>query len=128
MTDLYPCKLCGSEVTRNVMAPPYEYSCSEFYCAMNDEAVLLTEEQWQALMPPDWRPIEEAPRDGTPVLVFASRHGWEGMPRVVCAVFGGLGPEWAIYGCGPTSHSEQWLDVCTPTHWMPLPSPPKETT
>lgn len=74
-----------------------------------------------------WQPIETAPRDGTPVLVYAERFGWEGSPRIVCAVY----PKehyngWIIYGCGPTRHGEQVLDSCLPTHWMPLPEPPKD--
>lgn len=72
--------------------------------------------------------MDAAPKDGTPVLVFATRDGWEGNPRIVCAIWGGLGPRWTIYGSGSTSHSEQWLDTCNPTHWMPLPAPPKGET
>ena len=75
----------------------------------------------------EWQPIETAPKDGIAVLLYAEREGWEGMPRIVCGLYGGLGPRWTIYGCGPTRHGEQWLDTCVPTHWMPLPEPPKDT-
>jgi hypothetical protein len=58
-----------------------------------------------------WRGMESAPRDGTPVLVF-SPGGPE--PHINVA-------HWAIdAACGDW----WWLDAA-PTHWMPLPEPPK---
>lgn len=76
----------------------------------------------------DWQPIETAPKDGTYILVWSEREGWRGNPRMVCATWEPSGTgAWAIYGAGPTRHSEQWLDRgIIPTHWMPLPEPPKE--
>lgn len=76
----------------------------------------------------EWQDIETAPKDGTAVLVYATRDGWTDGARIVCARFGGLGPRWSIYGCGPIGRSEQWLDVCNPTHWMPLPPPPQDAS
>lgn len=70
----------------------------------------------------EWQPIETAPKDGTALLgkdvagdwPFVMK--WEGEPR---APNGGY---WA--------YCEALLsDVAgeaTPTHWMPLPDPPKE--
>lgn len=59
----------------------------------------------------EWRLIETAPRDGTPMLVH-SRHGWIGRVR------------WSTEEeCFEDEHTEfvrpDWL-----THWMPLPPPP----
>jgi len=61
----------------------------------------------------EWRPIETAPRDGTPVLVGINDAG----TRVVLV-------RWQM---------DDWrypftirrLKAYTPTHWMPLPAPPK---
>ena len=62
----------------------------------------------------NWQPIETAPRDGTEILVIESAGGcyvanWQSLDGWV----------WAYDNMdGPT---------CTnPTHWMPLPEPPKE--
>ena len=70
----------------------------------------------------EWQPIETAPKDGTPVLVAQPRdkHGWwidvaENFYEVdehLDATDKWLGRE---------SHSVS----CRPTHWMPLPEPPK---
>ena len=58
-----------------------------------------------------WLPIETAPKDGTDVLVYS-------LGRVVSAYF--------------SKSQDEWLEVIhnysfyAPTHWMPLPEPPKE--
>jgi hypothetical protein len=56
----------------------------------------------------DWKPIETAPKSGN-LLGWTPR--WE-YPRVVYW----LENQW-----------ETMLDHCEPTHWMPLPEPPKKT-
>ena len=59
-----------------------------------------------------WRPIETAPRDGTRVLV-----GWaDGAPLEIA--------HWQE-GSGAFSLSDAWEFSPQPTHWMPLPEPPK---
>jgi len=79
----------------------------------------------------EWQPIETAPRDGTPVLLWAVREGWE--DRGPCRICG-WGDEygWSLYGAAgaepfagmPRNNRVQRLDQCQPTHWMPLPAPP----
>jgi hypothetical protein len=69
----------------------------------------------------EWRPIEEAPKDGTHVVVFAAlrRDGTKRRSRRGCAA--------------SVAHYEQgwgWLSTPSdyqlhPTHFMPLPEPPK---
>lgn len=71
-----------------------------------------------------WEPIESAPKN-EPILAIANREGWSGSPRIVCIKWYDKANRWYIYGCGPTSHSEQWLDECSPDFWMRLPDFPK---
>jgi hypothetical protein len=70
----------------------------------------------------NWQPIETAPKDGTRVLIYGY---WDGElsdldeePEVWKARFS-LGTWWV--------DSDQYYvaRVVNPTHWMPLPKPPK---
>ncbi len=70
----------------------------------------------------EWQPIETAPRDGTNILVWwpsemhcpvtahYSTGKWTNEP----------GFAWKFTGWGQEKKTE-------PTHWMPLPEPPKDT-
>lgn len=60
-----------------------------------------------------WRPIAEAPTDGTPII------GWNG--RVMLVAWGGQRPpKWREGSAfGPAA----WIK---PTHWRPLPEPPPQ--
>ena len=60
----------------------------------------------------DWRPIETAPRDHFPRLVWAKH--WP-----VCVAF--LDVTWAWWPV-PAHEPLDWA----PTHWQPLPTPPKD--
>lgn len=78
-----------------------------------------------------WQPMETAPKDGTPVILFATRFGWKAKAsRIIGAFHAGA---WRIYGAaqGEPSNdrkhgvtSVQWLDEVEPTKWMPLPKSP----
>lgn len=76
----------------------------------------------------EWQPIETAPKDGTPILVWADAYGWRSVfARVNAAFYEGA---WRMYGPilgEPTTQnkSRQWLGEVQPTHWMPLPEGPK---
>ena len=62
-------------------------------------------------MGPEWRDISEAPKDGTVFLGFFSN----GEVHVVYILEG---------KCRRQMDKEDWE---MPTHWTPLPAPPKET-
>ena len=58
----------------------------------------------------EWQPIETAPKDGTDILFFGSRNGvW----------FGRYNPAPKGWCLGLPTDGE------SPTHWMPLPDPPR---
>lgn len=59
----------------------------------------------------EWQPIETAPRNGTRMLV-----AWLGNPAINRLHFRVRDKEWC---------DEQGLCYRQPTHWMPLPEPPK---
>ena len=66
-----------------------------------------------------WRPISEAPRDGTVVIVWNGSATWASSRRLGVPGQGGqptYGHDWVMQGA--------WTH--RPTHWQPLPSPPKD--
>lgn len=84
----------------------------------------------------DWQPIETAPRDGTKILIWDA--GENGFGQVVARYETRDG--WAPIG---STTDLQWIGrirwhvaaqmylgahqlIKTPTHWMPLPAPPKD--
>lgn len=70
----------------------------------------------------EWQPIETAPRDGTEIL------GWCEIGVVVVSwneqrFHKNPKPYW-----DSNRQSVTWMrEYCQPTHWQPLPQPPKET-
>lgn len=64
----------------------------------------------------EWLPIETAPRNGTMILVYRpdSKRGDAYIPRVGTDIWKVSRECWW--------HSNHWSQ---PTHWMPLPEPPK---
>ncbi|CAB4145767.1 hypothetical protein UFOVP1204_66 [uncultured Caudovirales phage] len=93
--------------------------------------------------PMNWQPIETAPKDGTPVLLWLdpplhSNDCWSWIPfGEICVVTGWTTDteyrdgsyEWNCGFCRESSADSYGytfplqIDV-TPTHWMPLPTPP----
>ena len=74
---------------------------------------------------PDWQPIDTAPKDGTPILAF--QH-WAAAGPSWCVL------EWDEFGehietgrqaGGWTPPEDGYVGFWEPTHWMPLPAPPK---
>lgn len=81
-----------------------------------------------ALSEPEWRPIAEAPRDGGPILIsngkWISKAYWsESCQFERFEEKAG----WQIYQCEDGFYSVG-AEPEEPTHWMPLPSPPKGKT
>lgn len=70
----------------------------------------------------EWKPIETAPRDGTPILVarldkaFGWVRGWSRWSGA-CGIYG-----WVSHGFFDVPGC---LGLAHPTHWMPLPAPPE---
>lgn len=62
----------------------------------------------------EWQPIEIAPKDGTEVLLFGDRFD----SAYLCAFHDG---EWKY----AKRYPDCWDLNRHPTHWMPLPDPPK---
>ena len=75
----------------------------------------------------DWKPIESAPRDGTSILVYVPAPTVGG--RVMQASWSA---DWygdkTNQGWMPANCDEEYGCHYVATHWMPLPSPPKEQT
>ena len=83
-----------------------------------------------------WRPIDTAPRDGTPVLLLTSDFGAvEGFWNGSVSNFYKSQVGWASYD--PDNMQGDWVSEwridpgdarlycgATPTHWMPLPAAP----
>lgn len=60
---------------------------------------------------PEWSPIETAPKDESPILAYSK----EGV-RAVVVSWGRMCERWCIEGGDGFTN---------PTHWMPLPEPPR---
>ena len=103
-----------------------------------DEAIgAINQDMWSAMLsarPPlpegektymsQWQPIETAPKDGTPILVFSPYEVRTEPTNVIVAKFERHGSqEWWGY-CENLIADVQGMIDPEPTHWMPLPSPP----
>ena len=68
----------------------------------------------------EWQPIETAPKDGTRVLIAWNNGCDKGVVSAYWepGYFGNIG--WTEFQL----RSDYW-GPDTPTHWMPLPKPPK---
>jgi hypothetical protein len=69
-----------------------------------------------------WQPIETAPKDGTSVLVYGIWEGELNAQDDECDVWKAhfFWDQWCVDG--GEYYSQHVVD---PTHWMPLPEPPK---
>lgn len=76
-------------------------------------------------LPQRWLPIDTAPKDGTWILVCRRGELYceNGFTPLV-AMFGIYHPNAKGDGCWRDTNRHKTYE---PTHWMPLPSPPKDT-
>lgn len=81
----------------------------------NGKGCMVSDPEPAPSAPAVWQPIETAPKDGTPVLVWTSDVGKEGLTEFasVCSYH----PD-----AGFCTH-----ELMAATHWMPLPDPPEVT-
>lgn len=75
----------------------------------------------------EWLPIESAPKDGSRVLVYGQwageTNGLQDGKDVYVAEFSGRSDYHDFWwSCVGTDGYAAWVK---PTHWMPLPAPPK---
>lgn len=75
---------------------------------------------------PDWRPISTAPKDGTPVLGYCQPRYIDGGPMsfTYCAVVWWRGEKFKDSFWQWRLHNND--SAAEPTHWQPLPAPPKD--
>jgi hypothetical protein len=71
----------------------------------------------------DWQPIETAPKDGTAILIWPAQSALTGSTECMIISYVVRWHDW----------KESWIeasgeeyDTFYPTHWMPLPPPPKK--
>lgn len=79
----------------------------------------------------EWQPIDTAPKDGTVVDVWSdgqryadARFDVPGDPD--CEPDGSVAPTWVHLDWHTTYDVWEYFEIVPqPTHWMPLPEPPK---
>ena len=74
----------------------------------------------------EWQPIETAPKDGTRILLAHHQNKYENLPPLIWVIDGQWGANWRTGDdYQPHWHHDRKLRLVSPTHWMPLPEPPK---
>ena len=70
----------------------------------------------------EWKPIETAPRDGTPIFVWPVNSEIGKIPYVVVAYEHFNGEK--LFTTWIEASGEMWATFGDVTHWQPLPAPP----
>lgn len=72
----------------------------------------------------EWQPIESAPRDATPILIYTPGHDRKPVCEAWWAHDYEGGPGYWMTPIGPAGRGYTILEKAV-THWMPLPAPPR---
>lgn len=72
----------------------------------------------------EWQPIETAPKDGTPILVFSPYADISEPTNIIVAKYGKHADETWWEPCENLIRDAIGCVDPAPTHWMPLPKPP----
>ena len=114
MSELKPCPFCGGEASHIG-----EYvNCENKQCCLYICYASVT--QWNTRTP-QWQPIETAPKDCTHIDIFCRAYG-----RLTDCHYA-LDTWWRnTYTSEINGDQLERLDDIEPTHWMPVPTPPKE--
>lgn len=96
------------------------------YLCSNDTTKVTQENSYVTEAPPEWQPIESAPKDGTHVWGWnegdSRSNGYECWFGEDDFILGEL--KW-LRGDGDDYSTGHYYIPCRPTHWMPLPPAPK---
>lgn len=74
-----------------------------------------------------WQPIETAPKDGSSILAWGPHAHGRNIPGCVIAEFRRWADGTQFWEVGH-SETKSFLSGSPLTHWMPLPTPPEDTT
>jgi hypothetical protein len=70
----------------------------------------------------EWQPIETAPKDGRRIVAWRQGYGWNGWEVLRWKVNTRTGRE---YFGDPLENDDYDLADEQPTHWLPIPEPPR---
>lgn len=138
--ELLPCPFCGGDAAFNTVRTSNKsvirLNGTDTFYGVNCIACGVTTngfghgcktqeraaERWNRRHAREWLPIESAPKDGTEIDVWCPDTDLE-LPgfRIANVWWCGADRKWRAYGDGRM----RW--VTQPTHWQPLPAPPRPT-
>lgn len=133
--EIKPCPFCGSsnceEIYQNGRDEGWIVRCNS--CGATGSVFAYDQDavgKWNDVSlagSPEWRPIDDAPKNGTAILVM--RNIWPETPLGYAEECDGSNTyvaEWQKDGwvCYMDSACDPLCPI-NPTHWMPLPPPPK---
>lgn len=73
----------------------------------------------------DWQPIETAPKDGTKILGTSVNGADDEHPQIITWLSRHDGYDLGWYVAWDHTPCDKYGKHDLPTHWMPLPDPPK---
>lgn len=120
--ELKPCPFCGGTAIHATEGSTFRWvkmvcrECEASSGEVSTRTATANVDAWNTRTP-SWQPIETAPKDGECLLWVETDNGGE-----VMKLERDSEGRW-IYEGEPTYCASFYLN---PTHWMPLPKPPKE--